>query len=90
MKESVQEIQIKPLGEFYARTRTQGRAGEKLPRMNLGLPEEMYTYIRLESRKEGMSYSEFISAVMRWREDILQQNEDAQNYGSSSEPHTRG
>lgn len=59
------------LSEFSAPVGTQGRKGQKSPRMNLAIPEDVYEYIRRESRKEGMTYSEFICAVMRWRQKML-------------------
>lgn len=57
------------LNNYVFATRTQGRKGQKVPRMNLGIPEDVYEYIRRESRKQGMTYSEFICAVMRQRRD---------------------
>lgn len=55
------------LSEYSSPVGTQGRKGQKAPRMNLAIPEDVYEYIRRESRKEGMTYSEFICAVMRQR-----------------------
>ena len=55
------------LAAFVIPNRKQGRKGQKTPRMNLAIPEDVYEYIRRESRKEGMTYSEFICAVMRHR-----------------------
>ena len=57
------------LSAYAAPTRTQGRKGQKAPRMNLAIPEDIYEYIRVESRRAGMTYSEFICAVMRQRRD---------------------
>ena len=58
------------LNEYYTPVGTQGRKGHKAPRMNLAIPQDIYDYIRRESRKEGMTYSEFICAVMRQRQTI--------------------
>lgn len=55
------------LMDFVSPVGTQGRKGEKCPRMNLAIPEDVYEYIRRESRRNGMTYSEFICAVMRQR-----------------------
>lgn len=57
------------LNEFSAPVGTQGRKGKKAPRMNLAIPEDVYEYIRRESRRAGMTYSEFICAVMRQRQN---------------------
>ena len=57
------------LEAYAAPVGTQGRKGQKTPRMNLASPEDVYNYIRRESRREGMTYSEFICAVMRQRRD---------------------
>lgn len=54
---------------FASPVGTQGRKGQKAPRMNLAIPEDVYEYIRRESRKNGMTYSEFICAVMRQRQN---------------------
>lgn len=59
------------LSEFSAPVGTQGRKGQKAPRMNLAIPEDVYEYIRRESRKAGMTYSEFICAVMRQRKKTI-------------------
>ena len=55
------------LSAYACPTGTQGRKGQKTPRMNLAIPRDVYEYIRRESRKQGMTYSEFICAVMRQR-----------------------
>lgn len=60
------------LSGFVSPSRTQGRKGQKTPRMNLAIPEDVYEYIRRESRKQGMTYSEFICAVMRQRQHTEQ------------------
>ncbi len=57
------------LSAYAAPVGTQGKKGEKTPRMNLAIPEDVYEYIRRESRMNGMTYSEFICAVMRQRRD---------------------
>lgn len=59
------------LSKYAAAVGTQGRKGQKAPRMNLAIPEDVYEYIRRESRKAGMTYSEFICAVMRQRQKML-------------------
>jgi len=53
------------LGEFAEPTRTQGRKGQKAPRMNLAIPEDVYEFVRRQSRKEGLTYSEFFCALAR-------------------------
>lgn len=64
----VPEAPAEDLTDFVMPSRTQGRKGQKTPRMNLAIPEDVYEYIRRESRKQGMTYSEFICAVMRQRQ----------------------
>ena len=58
---------VDDLSAYAAPTGTQGKKGQKVPRMNLAIPEDVYEYIRRESRRNGMTYSEFICAVMRQR-----------------------
>lgn len=53
------------LGPFAEPTRTQGRKGQKAPRMNLAIPEDVYDFVRRQSRKEGLTYSEFFCALAR-------------------------
>lgn len=53
------------LGAFAEPTRTQGRKGQKAPRMNLAIPEDVYEFVRRQSRKEGLTYSEFFCALAR-------------------------
>lgn len=53
------------LGAFAEPTRTQGRKGQKAPRMNLAIPEDVYDFVRRQSRKEGLTYSEFFCALAR-------------------------
>jgi len=65
---TVVEIPAEDLTDFVKPSKTQGRKGQKTPRMNLAIPEDVYEYIRRESRKQGMTYSEFICAVMRQRQ----------------------
>ena len=65
----VPEAQNEDLDAYAAPVGTQGRKGQKTPRMNLAIPEDVYEYIRRESRRAGMTYSEFICAVMRQRRD---------------------
>lgn len=55
------------LEPFIRTIGTQGKKGQKTPRMNLAIPQDVYEYIRRESRKNGLTYSEFICAVMRER-----------------------
>ena len=65
--EPIRSSESAGLSDYSAPVGTQGRKGQKAPRMNLAIPEDVYEYIRRESRKEGMTYSEFICAVMRQR-----------------------
>ena len=60
---------VEDLTPYAVPAGTQGRKGQKTPRMNLAIPEDVYEYIRRESRKNGMTYSEYICAVMRQRKD---------------------
>ena len=53
------------LGAYAEPTRTQGRKGQKAPRMNLAIPEDVYEFVRRQSRKEGLTYSEFFCALAR-------------------------
>lgn len=53
------------LTTFAEPTRTQGRKGQKAPRMNLAIPEDVYEFVRRQSRKEGLTYSEFFCALAR-------------------------
>lgn len=59
------------LDSFVTSSGTQGKKGQKTPRMNLAIQEDVYEYIRRESRKNGLTYSEFICAVMRERQQRL-------------------
>ena len=59
------------LDPFVSPCGTQGKKGKKTPRMNLAIQEDVYEYIRRESRKKGLTYSEFICAVMRERQRLL-------------------
>lgn len=58
------------LSGYVVPANTQGRKGMKTPRMNLAIPEDVYEYIRRESKKQGMTYSEYICAVMRQRQQM--------------------
>ena len=62
------------LQDYYEPSGTQGRAGKKAPRMNLAIPEDVYDFVRIQSRKEGMTYSEFFCALARWYRKKLGDN----------------
>lgn len=66
------------LSLWTIKNRAQGQKGQKTPRMNLAIDEDVYEYIRNESRKEGMTYSEFICAVMRQRGNFINVEESNQ------------
>ena len=53
------------LTSYAVPSRTQGRKGQKTPRMNLAIPEDVYEFVRRQSRKEGLTYSEFFCALAR-------------------------
>lgn len=66
----VQEAQGEDLTDFVEPSQTQGRKGQKTPRMNLAIPPRAYEIIRRESRKRGMTYSEFLCAlVYQWADN---------------------
>ena len=56
------------LNKYVCKVGTQGQKGQKTPRMNLAIPVDVYEYIRMQSRQAGLTYSEFICAVMRQRQ----------------------
>lgn len=59
---------VEDLDAYVSPAGTQGRKGQKTPRMNLAIPENVYEIIRRESRKRGMTYSEFLCAlVLQWK-----------------------
>ena len=43
---------------------TQGKKGQKLPRINLGFSTSNHDFLRSESRKRGMSISAFINYIV--------------------------
>lgn len=66
MAAALAELQVEAdLTSFAEPTRTQGRKGEKTPRMNLAIPKDVYEFVRRQSKKEGMTYSEFFCALAR-------------------------
>ena len=65
---SLTEESLEP---FVSPCGTQGKKGKKTPRMNLAIQEDVYEYIRRESRRHGLTYSEFICAVMRERQRLM-------------------
>lgn len=72
------EPNFSSLSLWATKNSAQGQKGEKTPRMNLAIDEDVYEYIRKESRKEGMTYSEFICAVMRQRGNFINVEESNQ------------
>ena len=44
---------------------TQGRKGQKLPRINMGFSSDIHDYIRDESMRRGMSMSAFVNFIVR-------------------------
>lgn len=43
---------------------TQGRKGERLKRINLAFDDENHEYVRLESRRRGISITEFVNLII--------------------------
>lgn len=43
---------------------TQGRKGQKLQRINMAFGTDVHDYIRFESRRRGMSITEFVNFVL--------------------------
>lgn len=43
---------------------TQGRKGQKLPRINLGFSTENHEYLRKESRRRGLTITAFINQII--------------------------
>ncbi len=43
---------------------TQGKKGQKLPRINLGFSTENHDYLKTESRKRGLTISAFINEII--------------------------
>lgn len=43
---------------------TQGKKGQKLPRINLGFSTENHEFLRKESRKQGLTITAFINQII--------------------------
>lgn len=43
---------------------TQGKKGQKMPRINLAFSTENHDFLRTESRKQGMSITAFINHIV--------------------------
>jgi len=43
---------------------TQGRKGEKAPRINMAFSPDNHSYLRFESRRQGMSITEFANMII--------------------------
>lgn len=43
---------------------TQGKKGQKLPRINMAFTTENHTYIKRRSRQEGMSITEYVNRLI--------------------------
>ena len=43
---------------------TQGKKGQKLPRINLGFSTENHDFLRRESRRRGLSITAFVNQII--------------------------
>lgn len=43
---------------------TQGRKGEKAPRINMAFSPDNHSYLKFESRRQGMSITEFANMII--------------------------
>lgn len=43
---------------------TQGKKGQKLPRINLGFSTENHEFLRKESRRQGLTITAFINEIL--------------------------
>lgn len=49
---------------------TQGRKGEKAPRINMAFSPDNHSYLKFESRRQGMSITEFANMIIgQYREN---------------------
>lgn len=49
---------------FTESGKTQGHKGTEKPRINLGLPGELYNYVKTMSRASGLTMTEFIALIL--------------------------
>lgn len=49
------------------RARTQGRKGQKLPRINMAFDPDVYEHIRERSEEENMTMTRFVNEEIRER-----------------------
>lgn len=52
---------------------TQGKKGQKLPRINLGFSTENHNYLKFESRRRGLTITAFINLII---EEHRRKNDD--------------
>lgn len=60
-----QETEIKETGQAKLNIGdTQGRKGVKLKRINMAFSDDNYEYIRFESRRRGLSITQFVNQII--------------------------
>lgn len=70
----INESNSPDLDPYHSPCGSQGKKGHKTRRMNLAIQNDVYEYIRRESRKMGMTYSEYICALARHYRDFYPKN----------------
>lgn len=68
--QSLQGEKEEDLRPYILHSQTQGKKGQKSPRMNLAFEPEIHSYIQSKSNEWGLTYSQFICAVMRKKNEI--------------------
>lgn len=53
-----------PVEEVEASMKTQGKKGEKLPRINLALSEENYDFVVTMARAQGMTITKYVNVLV--------------------------
>lgn len=53
-----------PVEEVEASMKTQGKKGEKLPRINLALSEDNYDFVVKMARMHGMTITKYVNIVV--------------------------
>lgn len=62
--QKVQQVQEEQKVQQVQYGTTQGKKGQKMPRINLAFSTENHDFLRMESRKQGMSITAFINHIV--------------------------
>jgi|HigsolmetaGSP11D_1036233.scaffolds.fasta_scaffold00512_25 hypothetical protein len=62
--QDIQEVQYTPGVQDVPISRTQGRKGQKLPRINMAFSPQNHEYLQLISRLEGVSITEYVNRLI--------------------------